>query len=140
MPQEKHLENLVQQAIAVMHNAYAPYSKFNVGAALLTDTGRIFIGCNVENACYGLTVCAERNAICTMISHGETKINEMVALSSATILTTPCGACRQTIAEFSDHSCLVHCPHGGTYSQIKTLSIGELLPYGFEFDPDNLAE
>lgn len=139
MTSNSDFASMVQKAIAVMQHAYAPYSNFHVGAALITTSGRIFVGCNVENASYGLTVCAERNAITTMIAHGETKIAEMVVLSSAQILTTPCGACRQTIAEFSDHDCQVHMAYGHDYHQHKTLTSQQLLPFGFEFNPDDLA-
>lgn len=94
----KQLEELVRRALAVRSRAYAPYSQFQVGAAVLSSRDRIFDGCNVENASYGLTICAERNAIFSMVANGEACLKAVViALPGA---GTPCGACRQVIAEF----------------------------------------
>lgn len=89
---------LIEAAKNAQKNAYCPYSRYPVGAAVLTDSGRIFTGCNVENASFGLTVCAERVAIFKAVSHGEKKIRALcVAAKSA----KPCGACRQVIIEFA---------------------------------------
>lgn len=92
--------SLLAAAVAVRHNAHAPYSKFYVGAALLDDTGRIHVGCNVENASYGLTVCAERAAICAAIAAGATQFRALAVASHGGV--PPCGACRQVLAEFAD--------------------------------------
>lgn len=92
--------NLMQQAKQASLNAYAPYSKFKVGAALATPEGEIFVGCNVENASYGLTCCAERSAIFGMISAGCRKIDRLVIYTATPKATAPCGACRQVINEF----------------------------------------
>ena len=90
---------LVAAALEARRQAYAPYSKFAVGAALLTSTGRIFPGCNVENTSYGLTICAERTAACSAVAAGEREFTAIaVALSGG---GTPCGACRQFLAEFN---------------------------------------
>ena len=89
-----------------MENAYCRYSKFRVGAAVLSDDDKIFAGCNVENASYGLTICAERNAIFQAVAKGELsndrKIKAVVIVTSAEEVTAPCGACRQVIYEFCE--------------------------------------
>ena len=103
MPTE-NFEKLVSAAIVARKNAYAPYSNFQVGAALLTADQTIFTGCNVENASYGLAICAERTAICKAVSEGQ---QEFQAIAIATVpLATPCGACRQFIVEFG--TCLLY--------------------------------
>jgi len=91
---------LVQSAIKVRQNSYAPYSKFKVGAALLTTSHKIFTGCNVENNSYGLTICAERNAICNAVADGETEFLAMAIVADTPEPVLPCGACRQVMAEF----------------------------------------
>ncbi|WOH36310.1 cytidine deaminase [Thalassotalea fonticola] len=89
------------------NNAYAPYSNFFVGAAALTKAGNIVSGCNVENASYGLTVCAERNCIAQAIINGEQEFQTLVIYTEQEKLTPPCGACRQVIAEFLEQSAVV---------------------------------
>lgn len=96
--QPKFEEELVLAALDVQRKAYAPYSKFLVGAAIRTSSGRILTGCNFENASYGLSICAERGAVAAMIASGEREIG-MVAVASRGAVT-PCGACRQVLAEF----------------------------------------
>ena len=91
-------ENLIQAALEVREQAYAPYSNFLVGAALQTDDGSVFVGCNVENASYGLAICAERNAITTAVAAGKQKFIAIAVAASP--LASPCGACRQFIFEF----------------------------------------
>jgi cytidine deaminase len=126
MLNEVTAQDLVRQAIEVRRRAYVPYSKFPVGAALLTASGKIYTGCNVENASYGLTVCAERVAIWKAVSEGET---EFVALAVATnIGGSPCGACRQVMAEFVPDMPVLIADLSG---QATATSVAELLPLAF---------
>ena len=94
------LEKLFDAARAVQKNAYAPYSKFNVGAALLSADGRIYRGCNVENASYGLTMCAERSALASAISDGVDRFSAIAIVTPAATPCPPCGMCLQTLSEF----------------------------------------
>lgn len=89
---------LIRAAIDVQQRAYAPYSRFRVGAAALSESGKVFVGCNVENASYGLAICAERSALVTMVSAGHQKLRAMCIVSRGG--ASPCGACRQFINEF----------------------------------------
>jgi cytidine deaminase len=99
----KKLRNdLVQLAVNAKQHSYSPYSKFRVGAAVLTDDQLIFSGCNVENASYGLAICAERNAIFQAAHAGKRKIIAVAVSSDEKGFITPCGACRQVISEFAD--------------------------------------
>ncbi|MDD8017624.1 MAG: cytidine deaminase [Bacteroidota bacterium] len=95
-------DELISRATQAKKNAYAPYSKFRVGAAILTDDGTIFDGSNVENASYGLTICAERNAVFQAVHAKKRKITAVAVTSDEKTFITPCGACRQVIAEFAD--------------------------------------
>ena len=112
----------------VMGHAYAPYSNFCVGAAILTGDGKVFTGCNVENASYGLTICAERNAIFAAIAAGKPGsklvIRAVAVTNSQDVACSPCGACRQVIAEFGKDSVIFYQAPDG----IKELSMSELLP------------
>lgn len=108
-------------------NAYAPYSKFKVGAALLTKSGRVFLGCNVENASFGATICAERTAVSNAVSEGEREFLKIAVYASSN--SAPCGICRQILAEFSKDIMVIF------YDKEKNMiekSVAELLPYGFE--------
>ena len=100
MPSAAKLKKLKAAAKAAAGRAYAPYSKFRVGAAVLTDSGKIFSGCNVENASYGLCNCAERTAIFSAVAAGERKFQCVVVYTPTKTATAPCGACRQVIYEF----------------------------------------
>ena len=99
----KHTRNeLIQKAMQAKETSYSPYSKFRVGASVLTDDGEIFAGCNVENSSYGLAICAERNAVFHAAFAGKRKIVAVAVSSDEDTFITPCGACRQVIAEFAD--------------------------------------
>ncbi len=118
----------------VAAHAYAPYSRFSVGAAVRTRSGRIFSGCNVENASYGLTQCAERNAIAQAIAAGERDIDEVVIYTPTAEPTAPCGACRQVINEFGPGARVRSVCDG---ADVLDLTIAQLLPHGF--GPRNLG-
>lgn len=122
-------QELINLALNVAKNAYAPYSNFNVGAAVLFEDGTITTGCNVENASYGLCLCAERNAISTAIAQGiEPKVKKIAIVSKNTDKCYPCGACRQWIQEFSKDAVIVL--QDG--ENLIEYSISELLPYSFD--------
>ncbi|MBC8385421.1 MAG: cytidine deaminase [Candidatus Cloacimonetes bacterium] len=120
-------KTLLEKAKQASLKAYAPYSKFKVGAALLTRSGKIYSGCNVENSSYSLTICAERNAIFKAISEGDTEFSELVIFVDSDKLFFPCGACRQVISEFSSDLKITIV----SSKEIKETSISELLPFNF---------
>ncbi|PYX83093.1 MAG: cytidine deaminase [Acidobacteria bacterium] len=122
-------ERLIKAARAAAKRAYAPYSQFRVGAALLTGTGEIFPGCNVENASYGLTNCAERTAVFAAIARSGPKlrIRALAVLNAKELPCAPCGACRQVIFEFGPQA-IIFFP---TAQGWKQAHITELLPEGF---------
>jgi cytidine deaminase len=98
---------LVSAARAVRELAYAPYSSFKVGAAVRAENGELFVGCNVENASYGATICAERNAILAMVSAGQRSLASIAVFTDAATLAMPCGLCRQVISEFQREAELI---------------------------------
>jgi cytidine deaminase len=124
---------LVQAARAAQAKAYAPYSNFRVGAALESDSGDVFVGCNVENASYGLTICAERAAVCAAVSAGARRFRRAVVVTDSDPPAAPCGACRQVLSEF------------GTELRVEAIgprgsvawTVAELLPAAF--GPDQLS-
>ena len=126
----KHTEDeLISAAADVRERAYAPYSNFKVGAAVETDDGNIYTGCNVESASYGLTVCAERVAIWKGISRGEKKFGRIAVVVDTEELTPPCGVCRQIIWEFcGDVPVILSNLHGKT----EVIKMSELLPRAFD--------
>ncbi len=130
------IAKLTTQARGAAAKAYCPYSKFHVGAAILTDDGLIFAGCNVENASYGLTICAERNAIFHAVTASSERlvIKAVVVYTPTSIPTAPCGACRQVINEFGPGA-QIFCVCDGP-DTIRT-TLGALLPEAF--GPHNLA-
>jgi cytidine deaminase len=119
---------VIKQAIEAMENAYAPYSKFKVGAALLTKSGKIYTGCNIENSSYGASVCAERVAIFKAVSEGEHDFELLVVATKTEEPSPPCGICRQVISEFSNDLPIMLVNDKG--SIIET-NINKLLPFPF---------
>jgi len=120
---------LIEEAKKAKEFAYAPYSGFRVGAAILAQDGRIFKGCNVENASYGATICAERTAIVKAVSDGEAKINAIAIVSDSEDYTFPCGICRQVIAEFGDSETKIICGNKNGY--YKEYGLNDILPNAF---------
>lgn len=120
-------KELMKMAIEARQNAYAPYSHFAVGAALLAESGRVYTGCNIENASYGLTCCAERNAIFAAVGAGERRFKMLAVAADSPEPVAPCGACRQVIAEFGIPLVVM----GNLKESTKTMTAEELLPYGF---------
>ena len=127
MPAEIH--PLLAAALAARENAHAPFSHFRVGAALEDDSGRIHTGCNIENATYGLTLCAERVAVFKAVSEGARKFRRIAVAADTDTLTPPCGACRQILWEFcGDVELILGNPHGKS----ETLRLKDLFPRAFD--------
>ena len=126
---EESLHSLIEDATRARLQSVAPFSKFLVGAAVRAENGKVYVGCNVESASYGLTVCAERVAIWKALSEGERQFTELAVVADTESLTTPCGTCRQIIWEFCKHATIVLANLRG---QKETVSIKELLPRGFD--------
>lgn len=123
-------KELLKMAEQVMEKAYVPYSNFKVGAALLAEDGRVFTGCNVENASYGLTICAERNAIFKAVSEGVRSFKQLAVIADTEGPVSPCGACRQVMVEFfgPDMPVVLSNVKGET----TTRTVEELLPGAFK--------
>jgi len=129
-------QSLILAATGAMKNAYAPYSNFNVGAAILAEDGNIHTGCNVENAAYPVGTCAEAGAISAMAVAGQSKIIAIAVAGTGNELCTPCGACRQRIREFATAVTPVFiCDENGLR---HSTTLDELLP--MSFGPDNLRQ
>jgi cytidine deaminase len=123
------MDALIEAALHARENAHAPFSKFKVGAALEDDEGRIHTGCNVENATYGLTLCAERVAVFKAISEGARKFRRIAVAADSDKLTPPCGACRQILWEFcGDIEVILANPRGKT----EMLRLRDLFPRPFD--------
>jgi len=125
---------LLAAARAVRQRAHAPYSNFRVGAAVLDETGRVHAGCNVENASYGLTVCAERNAVAAAVAAGARRVMAVAVASGSRPPASPCGACRQVLAELAAPSAPVFIagPRGAPTTET---TVGALLPLAFALEP-----
>ena len=126
-------EELVRQALAAMKFAYVPYSGFTVGAALLTKSGKVYLGCNIENAAYGPSNCAERTAFFKAVSEGEREFSAIAVVGGkdgvVTDIFPPCGVCRQVMQEFCGPEFPIYMGRGdGSYVAVR---LDELLPYGF---------
>ena len=124
-------EKLMEEAVKAMYNAYAPYSGFRVGAAILTETGNIYSGCNVENASLGATICAERNAATTAVSaEGKMRICAIAIASAPEEPVPPCGICRQFLSEFIGLEAPVYLV-SSTSGKVKEYTFGSLMPLTF---------
>lgn len=121
-------EELINIAEKAMANAYAPYSKFKVGAAVLCDDESVYSGCNIENSSYGATICAERTAIFKAVSEGKRHLIKIAVVSIENDITYPCGICRQVMSEFMPDGSAVMRDKNGRITEIK---ISSLLPYPF---------
>ena len=124
---------LLEAAAKARHNAHSKYSKFSVGASLLTEDGSIFLGCNVENASYGLTICAERVALTSAVSAGQKSFQAIAIVADE--LAAPCGACRQVLAEFCKDDFPVYIASVKDTASFETHFMGKLLPERFHFNP-----
>lgn len=125
----KRFLELLAEAHQAMENAYCPYSKFQVGAALLTRDEKVITGCNVENASYGLTICAERTAIFKAVSEGYQPGDFIaIAIAASDVNFSPCGACRQVINEFGDNMSVIF-EYAG---KVVITSLADILPYNFK--------
>lgn len=124
---ELEIQKLMECAIKARENAYSPYSHFAVGAALLCEDGTLYEGCNIENASYGLTNCAERTAIFKAVSEGHIKFKALAVVADTEGPCAPCGACRQVMAEFKIPLIIM----GNLMGNIKIVTIEELLPFSF---------
>lgn len=124
-----HLTHMRTLAVEAMSRAYAPYSTFKVGVCIESSSGQLYSGCNIENASYSLTLCAESVAIAAMLNNGEQNIQRIVIVSSAEDFCTPCGACRQRLLEFAHDSLdiVLFTPQG----DLQQFTLGQLLPHSF---------
>ena len=127
--------DLIEAARQARLRAHAPYSKFLVGAAVRDEQGRVFAGCNVENAAYPQGWCAEPSAIAALVMAGGKRITEVAVMGNGDQLCTPCGGCRQKLREFAQDDLKIHCCTAEGVL-IRTFTLGELLP--FSFGPENL--
>ncbi len=125
------LAELVRRAQAARGSAYAPYSQFLVGAAVRTSDGRVFSGANVENASYGLSVCAERSAVLAAVLAGSRELAAIAVCTELSPPAAPCGMCRQTLAEFSADCPVVLCGPRGLDGEVLVMRLRELLPRAF---------
>jgi cytidine deaminase len=123
------MNNLLEAALTARGNAHAPFSKFKVGAAIEDENGRIFTGCNIENATYGLTICAERVAVFKAISEGARKFKRIAVAADTEVLTPPCGACRQILWEFCGDAELTLVNQQG---KTETFRLKDLFPRPFD--------
>ncbi|MGE5653909.1 MAG: cytidine deaminase [Bacillota bacterium] len=120
--------DLVERAMEAQQLAYVPYSHYRVGAALLTCSGKVYTGCNIENASYGLTICAERTALFKAVSEGERDFASIAVVVDGEAFASPCGACRQVLAEFAPN---MRCILANGRGEHKVTTVADLLPDGF---------
>ena len=132
--EEKSIARLIEAATAVRSNAHAPYSDFKVGAAVVDADGEIHLGCNVENASFGLSVCAERHAVAAAVSAGAEQLEAVAVVTDTSPPASPCGACRQVLREFGDLAVILANPAG----ERRITTVNELLPGAFA--PEDLLD
>ena len=130
-------DSLIEAARAAQRHAYAPYSRYRVGAALEAENGAVFVGCNVENASYGLTICAERAAVAAAVAAGARRIRRAVVVTDSDPPAAPCGACRQVLFECGGGDLRVILAN--TRGDARVVRMRELLPGGFRLAPDTPA-
>ncbi|KGX87927.1 cytidine deaminase [Pontibacillus litoralis] len=128
-------QQLIQHAKDVREKAYVPYSQFPVGAAVLTELNHIYTGCNIENAAYPTTCCAERVAIFKAVSAGETSFTSIAVVADTKRPVPPCGSCRQVMSEFFTPKTKIHVAN--LQGEVKSLTLEQLLPYSFS--PEDLT-
>ncbi|MEK4424554.1 cytidine deaminase [Solibacillus sp. FSL K6-1523] len=134
-----NMEQLIAQSKVARENAYVPYSKFKVGAALLTEDGNVYHGCNIENASYSMTNCAERTAFFKAVSEGVTKFTAIAIVADTPGPVSPCGACRQVMAEFCSQTMPVYLTN--LNGDVQQTTVGDLLPGAFTSeDMENAAK
>ncbi|ALX47928.1 cytidine deaminase [Lentibacillus amyloliquefaciens] len=128
-------QELLDKAAEIKNKAYVPYSEFPVGAALLTRSGKIYTGCNIENAAYPVSCCAERVAIFKAIADGEFDFAEMAVVADTERPVPPCGSCRQVMSEFFNNDMEINLTNA--HNQTKIVTMEELLPFSFQSDDMN---
>ncbi|MCL2863940.1 MAG: cytidine deaminase [Lachnospiraceae bacterium] len=128
-------DRLVAQARGMQEMAYVPYSNFRVGAALLTEEGKIFTGCNVENSAYGVCICAEQTAVVKAVSEGSKSFVAVAVAGDSDGPCLPCGACRQVLSEFAKPDMVLYCV--GKDGEVKNFTLGEILAYSFHLEEKN---
>lgn len=124
-------ETLLEVAAKVAEQAYAPYSEYKVGAALLCADGTVFTGCNIENSSYGMTICAERTAVFSAITAGHRDFVALAVVAIGEHMPYPCGACRQVLNEFCREEFSVYIAKADALDDYEVISLAELLPHGF---------
>lgn len=127
-------QKLVSKAASAMHKAYAPYSGFSVGAAVLSDKGRIFSGTNVENASYGATICAERSAVSAAVAAGHRHFTAIAVIANSPEPPPPCGVCLQVLSEFSNDNLLIICASSQKPDKTRRYKLKDLLPKRFKLN------
>lgn len=125
-------EALLETAAKAARKAYAPYSNYHVGAALLCADGAVFTGCNVENASYGLTNCAERTAVFSAVAAGHKEFVALAVVAEGGSMPFPCGACRQVLSEFCREKFSVYVATAGALEEYEAVCLGDLLPHQFK--------
>ena len=125
-------EVLLKAAHSVLDNAYAPYSGIRVAAAVMTGSGQIYTGCNIENSSFSLTICAERNALFHALAHGEKKFLAMAVVTDSERVISPCGSCRQVLAEFAIEMTVIF----SNPQETKLFTVAQLLPHTFTLKHD----